>query len=246
MKIEQLYVDTHGLFFKDGLISRYGFREYTDNTSPTLFLGICYKGIDVINSHKGIKIVHCITPLDELNVNKLNKENLFLFYGPHIDKSLNLNMKKLNIEFKNYNLFKPNTLGNKIYCYMRDKIEFKFELTKQIEKKSGYEIIYGGTGIDVHTYLSIEELKEKYYDNCFLNLNLSEKHGFVTVRELGLMGRKTIMNTPYDFPSIIKFNDIDHIIELINQESKKIGTIQESINPHHQSDDWLFLDFWKN
>jgi hypothetical protein len=75
---------------------------------------------------------------------------------------------------------------------------------------------------------------------------LSKKHGFVTVRELGLMGRKTIMNTPYDFPSIINFNNIEHIIHLINQESTKINTVQQSINPHVQNDDWLFLEFWNN
>jgi hypothetical protein len=190
-------------------------------------------------------LVHCITPADEWSLNQLNKENLYVFDGPHIDKNLGLKTKKIEIEFKDYSLFKPNELGNKIYCYMRDKVEFKYNIVQEIQKKINYEIIFGGMGVYVETYLNIEKLKQEFYDKCFLNLNLSEKHGFVTIRELGLMGRKTIINTPYTFPSTIKFNDVDHIIELIEIESKKIGTIQESINPHHEGNEWLLTNYWK-
>ena len=245
-KITQLCVDTHGIFFKDGLKKRYNFNDYTDTNEPTLFFGICTGNINIINNHNGFKLVHCITPLDESALKHLDKKNLHVFYGPHIDKELNLNTKKIEIEFKDYSLFKPNTLCNKIYCYMRDKNEFKYDVVNEIQKNINYEIIFGGLGSARRTYLDIETLKNKCYDNCFLNLNLSKNHGFVTVRELGLMGRKTIMNTPYDFPSIIKFDNVEHIIHLINEESKKINTIQHSINPHVQNDDWLFLEFWDN
>jgi hypothetical protein len=245
-KIKQLCVDSHGLFFKEGLKNRYNLQEYLDINEPTLFFGVCSDNVSVINSHKGFKLVHCITPKDEWSLNLLDRQNLYVFYGPHIDKNLNLNTKEIEIEFKDYSLFKPNELNNKIYCYMRDKIEFKYDIISEVQRNIDYEIIFGGIGVELSTYINIENLKEEYYDKCFLNLNLSEKHGFVTVRELGLMGRKTIMNTPYYFPSIIKYNNVDHIIELINLEAKKIGTVQESINPHHQNDNWLFLDFWKN
>jgi hypothetical protein len=245
-KITQLCVDTHGLFFKEGLKKRYGFNDYIDTNEPTLFFGVCTDNLNIINNHNGFKLVHCITPSDELSLKHLNTKNLHVFYGPHIDKNLNFNTKKIEIEFKDYSLFKPNRLGDKIYCYMRDKTEFQYDIVNGIQKNINYEIIFGGLGGNIDTYLDIETLKNKYYDNCFLNLNLSEKHGFVTVRELGLMGRKTIMNTPYDFPSIIKFDNVEHIIHLINQESTKINTVQQSINPHVQNDDWLFLEFWNN
>jgi hypothetical protein len=245
-KITQLCVDTHGLFFKEGLKKRYGFNDYIDTNEPTLFFGVCTDNLNIINNHNGFKLVHCITPSDELSLKHLNTENLHVFYGPHIDKNLNLNTKKIEIEFKDYSLFKPNRTGDKIYCYMRDKTEFQYDIVNGIQKNINYEIIFGGLGGNIDTYLDIETLKNKYYNNCFLNLNLSEKHGFVTVRELGLMGRKTIMNTPYDFPSIIKFDNVEHIIHLINQESTKINTVQQSINPHVQNDDWLFLEFWNN
>jgi hypothetical protein len=245
-KITQLCVDYHGLFFKEGLKKRYNFEEYVDVNKPTFFFGVCTNNIPIINNHKGFKLVHCITPADEWSLNQLNKENLYVFDGPHIDEGLNLNVKKIKIEFKDYSLFKPNVLGNKIYCYMRDKVEFKYNIVQEIQKKINYEIIFGGMGVHVETYLNIEKLKQEFYDKCFLNLNLSEKHGFVTVRELGLMGRKTIMNTPYNFPSILNFNNTEHIIELINQESKKIGSVQDHINPHTQNDDWVLINFWKN
>jgi hypothetical protein len=243
-KITQLCVDTHGQFFKEGLKKRYNFNDYTDTNEPTLFFGVCTGNINIINNHNGFKLVHCITPLDESALKHLDKKNLHVFYGPHIDNELNLNTKKLEIEFKDYSLFKPNILGNKIYCYMRDKIEFKYDVVNEIQKNINYEIIFGGLGSDIRTYLNIQTLKNKCYDNCFLNLNLSKNHGFVTVRELGLMGRKTIMNTSYDFPSIIKFDNVGHIIHLINQESTKINTVQPSINTQVQNDDWLFIEFW--
>jgi hypothetical protein len=245
MFIKQLYVAGHGSFFKNGLVNRYGFQEYCNNIEPAMFFGVtgCEQLID---NHQGFKLVHAITPLDEENISKLKSENLHVFYGPHIKHNKNFVIKNVNIEFKDYSIFKPNQLGDKIYCYMRDKHEFNFNSVQRIQSKINFEIIFGGLGVQIDTYIPIETLKSNYYDNCFLNINLSQKHGFVTVRELGLMGRKTIMNTPYDFPSIIPFKNEDDIIELINRESLKIGTTQESINPHCDSDEWLQIEFWKN
>ena len=66
-----------------------------------------------------------------------------------------------------------------------------------------------------------------------------------TVTELGFMGRKTIMNTVYDhFTSTIKYNDDEDIIRIIEEESKKIGTIQPSISCHNIGDEWLDTNFW--
>ena len=99
-----------------------------------------------------------------------------------------------------------------------------------------------------------------YYDKCFLSINLSSKHGYTTVREMGCMGIKTIMHSPYNFPSIvqldyyernfkgnghsIKVNE-DEIIEKINRESYNIGKLGVSMNPHNINDEWLYVDFWE-
>ncbi len=246
--ITQLHVANHGLFFEPELKKRYNFSKYENIYEPTLFFGVVHDdNINIINNHKGFKLVHCITPLDEMEVKKLNKENLHLFYGPYIDKDFNnVIIKELNIEFKDYSMFKPNVLGNKIYSYMRDQSEFKKSTLDSIQNKIPYEIIYGGTGIHVHTYLPIDELKNKFYNNCFLNINLSGRHGFVTIREMGFMGRKTIMNSLYNFPSVINYRDEGHIVEIIMEESKKIGTIQEPFNPHTIDNEWLNVNYWKS
>jgi hypothetical protein len=66
-----------------------------------------------------------------------------------------------------------------------------------------------------------------------------------TVIEMGLMGRKTILNEDYyKFSSILGYLNDAHVVHLINQESKKIGTVQPSINPHTAGDEWLDTDFW--
>jgi hypothetical protein len=68
---------------------------------------------------------------------------------------------------------------------------------------------------------------------------------------MGLMGRKTIIKNNYintiqriDFPNFIYYETIDDIVKIINEESKKIGTIQPSINAHNVGDEWLNLNFW--
>ena len=245
IRITQCNVAPTVTFFKKGIMDRYNFSEYTDINEPTFFFGVQYaENIQLINNHKGLKFVYPISPGDETCVYALDTKNLFLFDGPFIDKNVNAIRKKVEIEFKDYSMFTPNPLGDKIYSYMRDVSEFGYGILNEIQRKINFEIMYGGMGVHTKTFLPIHELKEKYYDKTFLNINLSGKVGFTTVRELGLMGRKTIMNSSYNFPSEINYTSIDNIIELINQESKKIGTIQPSMNPHVTNDDWLYLDFW--
>jgi hypothetical protein len=67
-----------------------------------------------------------------------------------------------------------------------------------------------------------------------------------TVRELGLMGRKTIINSKrYKYPCMIPYDNIENLIEIINLESQKIGTIQPSIDSHTMTTDkWLETDYW--
>ena len=97
----------------------------------------------------------------------------------------------------------------------------------------------------------LKYLKENFYDKSFLNLNLSRGTGLSTAIELGLMGRKTIFKPTMqnniqrlELPIFIHYNTIDDIIEIINQESKKIGTIQPAIQSHNVGKEWLHLNFW--
>ncbi len=120
----------------------------------------------------------------------------------------------------------------------------------KFKKRINYEIITTDHNT-LNDYYSIDHLKSNYYDNCFLNINLTEGSGLSTVIELGLMGRKTIFKNPYtnnvqrmEFPNFITYKTFDGIISIINEESKKINTLQEPIDAHNVGDEWLDLDFW--
>ena len=122
----------------------------------------------------------------------------------------------------------------------------KWEMTFLQQKKIKYEIIttQHNTKSD---YFDIHSLKDQYYDRTFLNLNLLGRHGMSTVREMGLMGRKTITMTNveyYKYNCIINCSNIEEVIEVINKQSQKIGTIQPPMNSHTVGDEWLNLEYW--
>jgi hypothetical protein len=257
-KIKQINVANHGIFpFYDKLKNRYNFVDYNNNIDPCFFWGVLGE-IDKINNHKGLKIVKFITPFDCSVIDLLNEsDNLFIISDPHFITDKKFNFVNIEFETQNYEIFKPKLLGNKIYCYMRDVVEFQKKILENIQKKINYEIIYGGEIGNARYYDNIESLKINYYEKCFLSINLSSKHGYTTVRELGLMGIKTIMSSPYEFPSIIQLKkyirhgntviiDEAEITEIINSEAKKINTIQCSMDPHNIKDEWLNIEFWEN
>ena len=260
-KIKQINLADHGVYpFSPKLIKRYDFENYTDINEPCFFLGAIGE-INKINNHKGLKIVKFLTPADCWTINQItNSENLFIISDPFIETSTNYNFVNFEFEFSDFSIFKPIILGDKIYCYMRDPLEFRKDIINRIQTKINYEIIYGGENCDAKNYYLPIDLKTMYYDKCFLSINLSSKHGYTTVREMGCMGIKTIMHSPYNFPSIvqldyyernfkgnghsIKVNE-DEIIEKINRESYNIGKLGVSMNPHNINDEWLYVDFWE-
>ena len=61
------------------------------------------------------------------------------------------------------------------------------------------------------------------------------------------MGRNTITTNNQTAPNWIHYTSDDELKRLVDEESKKIGTIQENKlgEYFHQSDDWLHEDYWK-
>lgn len=248
MIIEQINAANHGRFFKEGLKKRWGFKDYTDPNKPCFFWGIIGEE-HVINSHKGLKIVAPITSLDCEHASNLTpSENLFLWDDIYLKVGSEYKRKAVRPEIKDYSLFQPNVLGDKIYAYMRDPHEFKLSTIKRIQKNINFEIVTTNlVSYEIENYLPIETLKEKYYDKCFLSINLSGRVGFTTITELAWMGRKTICNAEYPhFISTIKYKDEDDIIRIINEEAKKISTVQPSISCHTTGEEWIEVDFWLN
>lgn len=257
-RIKQMNVAFHGIYpFSMRLKSRYGFENYTNLDDPCFFWG-CLGEIEKINNHRGLKIVKFLTPADCKVIDYLTEsDNLYIISDPHFITNKKFNFVDIEFEYQYFDIFKPKPLGEKIYCYMRDPVEFGKNILMRIQKKIKYEIIFGGEVGNAQYYDSLEELKRKYYDHCFLSINLSKKHGYTTVRELGFMGIKTLMSSPYNFPSIIQlqkysrqgnniFVDDDEIIDIINKESTKIGSVVPQIDPHNVKDEWLDINFWKN
>ena len=222
MKITQSIVgDTVG-FFKKGFMERWGFKEYYDINKPVVFFGIEGKQ-DIFLNHKGWKLLIPSTPHDIPDFHTLKK----------LQKTILVSKKNTEIYF--YSGFKNGWSGR-----------WGEELINEIQKNIDFEI-FTTPHLGIENYFNINYLKENYYDKSFLNLNLSMDNGMTTVREMGLMGRKTItMRThpQYNYPCIINCNNIKEIINVINEEAKKINTIQPSIESHTVGNEWLDLNYW--
>jgi predicted O-methyltransferase YrrM len=249
-KIEQVWIHPDISFFKENFIKKYNLLEYEDLQKPTLFFGLANHE-DVINSHKGLKFLLPASPLD---IPKLkNYENTFFICSDDYPLPQTVNRKSLTPQIKDYSIFTPNPLGDKVYLYSGFKNGWDLSdsnLVNEIQKRISYEIITT-SHLSLTDYYDLTYLKRNYYDRSFINLNLTNFHGLSTVIELGLMGRKTIIKRSpvtsiqrIDFPNFMYYETVEDIITIINEESKKIGTTQPSIQAHNVGDEWLNLSFW--
>lgn len=256
MKFKQVLGCLH--FFEKDFRERWNLEQYNNVNEPAIFFGICNND-KIINEHKGFKLIILASSVDGSKLfNHINPENVvikkeLISHGPHlIDIPNKFKVKQADFQIKDYSMFRPNTLGDKVYAYIgsdgRNK-EFNYDKLKELSKKCEYEFIYGSYTTTNHM-IPFNILKENYYDKCFVNLNLSKANtGMTSVFELAYMGRYTISNVPRargPLPSVINFDDDDDIINKINNEAKKIGTIQPSIENCTVNDEWLYIDFWRN
>ena len=105
-------------FFGEDFMKRWNLKPYTDINAPVVFFGVNHQN-ELINNHKGPKIL--ITTgahdLPDWNVVK-NRNNLFVIRPDEIGHCpTNVIWKKEMIELKDFSIFKPNKLGDKIYFY---------------------------------------------------------------------------------------------------------------------------------
>ena len=97
----------------------------------------------------------------------------------------------------------------------------------------------------------ITTLINQFYNQCFVYVKPNPRGGSTSMWELAHMGRKTIAQNQDGAPNVLEYKDINDIINLIYQEEKKIGTIQEQVSKDTQKifmnkSDWLTLDFWRS
>lgn len=255
MKFEQFLIDDTVRFFEKNFMERWGFKKYYDKNKPAVFFGIRNLP-NKYENHKSYKIIIPTTPTDLPDFTHLkNNDKTILVYNRELNPEYyipeNVVVKNEIIPFKDFSLFQPNIMGDKIYYYSGFKEgwgePWKKDLISEIQKNIDYEIITTSHN-KISDYNNIETLKEKFYDKCFLNLNLSESNGMTTVQEMGLMGRKTIVMRKkplfYNYDCILNCSSFEEIIKTINIESKKIGTIQPKSKIFTVNDEWLNLSYW--
>jgi len=198
--------------------------------------------VRAINNHKGFKVVWNPGRLRSA-FNKLNPENMVVMIGNGIESSVNesYKVKHVNIEIKDFSMFKANTLGPCVYWYLgnsKSRGLYGYDQLEMIKSRIPFHIIDGFQGHDM------DYVKEQYYDKCFVNVKPIIHGGLTSATELAFMGRKTISNTKAPF--CVGYADIDHMVDLIMEESKKIGTIQPDLasSSFESTDAWRYEQFW--
>lgn len=229
--------------FESGFAQRWGLSGYEDINAPCFFAGV-YTDEDVkaINDHRGFVVVWN-TSHERPCFNQI-RTDIIVMEGVGVPFSnLRYKKKKVTIQIKDFSMFEPCPLGSKIYCYIRNlgdgaKRFFNFDMVEKASQLSGFEVIYGIRG---H---AMDYVKREFYDNCFLGINLNKFAGLTTATELAYMGRKTISlaQTPF----CIAYKSVEDIAQIIINESKKIGTIQDPVIGDFFTADkeWKNIEFW--
>jgi len=237
MLIEQAYFSPHVKHFERGFLSRWELQTYCDKNAPCFFAGVYdMDDVDKINDHKGFAVVWNTGRLMDVFFN-LRKD--VIVAGTDIEKDVGgYREKKLRLEIKDFSMFKPNPLGEHVYWYMlstADQERYGYPLYMEIKDQIDYNIILG------YAKHPIEYFKENYYDRCFVNIKPCINMGITTATELAKMGRYTIGDGKFPF-----MLGIDDIVNKINIEAKKIGTITRDLTDDYftTTKEWLNVNFW--
>jgi len=207
-------------------VNKYGYNSY----EPCLFYGMYFNEDSIrLMEHRGQAIIlwagSDIRSKGQPFITKNTPTKvLHLAASPSIEqrlKRVGFSYRRIpNIAFTNWDYWKPEPLGEKIYFYAPSDF-YGLNCLDQI-KEFGYPVIH----IDRAQRHDISKLRN-IYKECFIGLRLTPEDGnSATVLEMGLMGRKTIWNG--DQLSAIPWNDFDKLNELICVEAKKIGTSQDA------------------
>lgn len=222
-------------FFHEGFKNRWDLKEYEDNEAPAVFFGL-YTDHDVnlCLNHKGFKVL-LFAGQDITNYPRLKHLNCIS------DQYIELHGKIIPV--KSYDIFKPVPLGEKIYVYsstnskgFHDK--FRMETVAELQKHFGYDkVLIGYHGN------TIETMRDQYYSNSFINLQLNKDAGFTSALEMAHMGRKSISN--YNASFCLPYNSVNEIIEHIEKEQQYIGQTRElDLSFLFNSNEWLTKEYW--
>ena len=249
-RIQQARVSGGVKNFKKGFLDRWGLKEYKNSNAPTIFVGMYNdKDIAALRAHKGFKLVW-LTGADKRNAAHIMDDPKTVF---KVDEAwlewmkqntgrLPKRFKSVRLAIKDYSMFKPMPLGDKVYCYIgkgHNTGKFMDKELRQVAARSGFEFFWGVQG------QTIERMIDKYYSQCFINLRLNPLAGGTTATELAYMGRRSVSNRPEGW--YLNWETVDDVVRLIEEESKKIGTTPPSFIPddYFVGREWLETEFWK-
>jgi hypothetical protein len=250
--ITQSHISSSLIYFHDVFRSKWNLSAYTNPEAPALFVGFYnHTDISLFNNHKGFKLA-LFGGADMPNVGRLKgnfkivvdqfsyTHRLKKYYSGKIDKFI-------RVAWKDYSGFDPAPLGDKIYCYQNQMTEgnkakyFYKELQRITEYFGPSMVIIGYHG------KPMEYVKEQYYSNAFVNVQLNPMAGFTTSLEMAHMGRVSISNyqAPFcrGFSSIV--DAIAYIRKVKNQPPDPKEVHQQAKDFVVSTNEWLKIDYWK-
>jgi len=259
----QCYVSPALPHFKKGFQEKWDLKEYHDPLAPSIFFGMYGpQDAQIFIEHKGPKLM--IWGGNDMHPPQLNlfkqeslKEDVFTFATPGemvtTFDQFDIPYKIFYLTIKDYSLFEPTPLGENIYVYVGqpDNIRLEYFDYQNIIEPLIYT--FGEDRIirvTENNALTSKELKEKYYDDCFVYVKPNKRGGNTTMWELAHMGRRTIGKGQQGLSNFIEYQDLNHLIDLIVEESQHIGTIRNNISDDVKKmfigEEWLSLDYWIN
>jgi len=260
----QVYMSPALNDFKKDFKEKWQLEDYSDPNAPLVYFGMYGQpDADIFLQHKGKKIV--VWGGNDMHQGQLNlvkkyvdEGNAYTFAPPgEFDETLNkynIKHKTCYIPNKDYSKFKATPLGENIYIYMGRPDNPRPEYFKFNEIVAPLIQVFGEDRVkwvvkEEKSTLPIDELIEKYYNDCFVFVKPHEKGGVTSMYDLAHMGRKTIGKGESNLPNFIEYSDVKNLLELIMEESKFIGKIREdvatSLDNHFLGDEWLSLKFWE-
>ena len=259
----QAYISNVLPHFKEGFLNKWKLKEYNDPYKPCVFFGL-YSQQDVNSflNHKSYKIISLggndMHP-PQLNILKdvVDFKKTFYWQAPgipsNIAKQYNIPHKELYISVKDYSQLIPTPLGENIYVYMGSPDNQRLEYFKYKEIISPLVEVFGEDRVKwvfqkESSSLSMDKLIKDYYNDCFVYIKPNDLGGATSMFELAHMGRKTLGGGFPDLDYLISYKDIYHLIDLIQEEAKYMGTIRKEVATQAKNtfigDEWLNLNYW--
>lgn len=253
----QVYVSDVLPHFKEGFINKWGLEEYRNTNEPSIFLGLySQKDLDTFINHKSYKIITLAgndmrLPQFNLLKNTVDFKQVFCWQAPGTPSDLLSNNgiphKSIYVAMKSYDEFLPTLLGENIYVYkgLHGNRPDYFQWNQIIEP---LKEVFGEDRIIYTEFKTSIELIENYYNNCFTYVKPNELGGATSMWELAHMGRRTLGSGFPNLSYTTSYKDIYHLIDLIQEEAKYIGTVRNDVANEAQKtfigEEWLSLNYW--